>query len=369
VINFCSNDYLGLANHPNVVDAAADALREWGFGMASVRFIAGTQRPHTMLEDRLAGFLGTDDAILYSSCFDANGGVFEALLDHRDAIVSDELNHASIIDGIRLSRARRLRYRNCDLNDLEAKLVDASASRSRLIVTDGVFSMDGSSAPLSEICDLAEKYDAMVMVDDSHGIGVLGPSGGGTTKLDGVAGRVDLISGTLGKAIGGASGGFVAGDAVLIGALRRFSRPYLFSNAVAPGIIAGSLAALDLVEAADDARAHLRRLRTVFEDLMSGAGFNVLPGSHPISPVLTGASRPNSRIASALLDRGVYVRAFSHPVVPEGAARVRVQFSSGHTVDDVHHLAREFVTARESTSRRIPGMVPDSDKQAGESSS
>jgi glycine C-acetyltransferase len=348
-LNFCANNYLGLANHPSVVTAAAEALREWGFGMASVRFICGTQTLHTQLEARLSDFLGSEATILYSSCFDANGGVFETLFSADDAVISDELNHASLIDGIRLCKARRLRYRNADMADLEAQLVAAADARRRVIVTDGVFSMDGSYAPLDEICDLAERYDALVMVDDSHAVGFIGAGGRGTPELFGVMDRVDILTGTLGKALGGASGGYVSAHREIVDLLRQRSRPYLFSNAVAPTVTAGSLAALELAAGSDDARAQLRDNATLFRSLMTEAGFDLVPGSHPIIPVMfpgEDGARRASAIADAMLADGVYVIAFSYPVVPAGKARIRVQLSAAHTEADVRRCVEAFVAAR-----------------------
>jgi glycine C-acetyltransferase len=350
-LNFCANNYLGLANHPAVLDAATEALQEWGFGMASVRFICGTQTLHTDLEARLSEFLGTQATILYSSCFDANGGVFETLFGAEDAIISDELNHASLIDGIRLCRARRLRYRNADMADLEAQLEAARDARRRVIVTDGVFSMDGSYAPLDEICDLADRYDALVMVDDSHAVGFIGKGGRGTPELFGVMDRVDILTGTLGKALGGASGGYVSAHREIVDLLRQRSRPYLFSNAVAPTVAAGSRAALELAATSDDARAQLHGNALLFRSLMAEAGFDLVPGSHPIIPVMfpgEDGARTASAIADAMLADGVYVIAFSYPVVPRGKARIRVQLSAAHSEADVRSCVRAFVTARES---------------------
>ncbi len=348
-LNFCANNYLGLANHPTVVKAATEALQEWGFGMASVRFICGTQTLHTQLEARLSDFLGTEATILYSSCFDANGGVFETLFSADDAVISDELNHASLIDGIRLCKARRLRYRNADMADLEAQLVAAADARRRVIVTDGVFSMDGSYAPLDEICDLAERYDALVMVDDSHAVGFIGAGGRGTPELFGVMDRVDILTGTLGKALGGASGGYVSAHREIVDLLRQRSRPYLFSNAVAPTVTAGSLAALELAAGSDDVRAQLRDNATLFRSLMTEAGFDLVAGSHPIIPVMfpgEDGARRASAIADAMLADGVYVIAFSYPVVPAGKARIRVQLSAAHTEADVRRCVEAFVAAR-----------------------
>ncbi|MEU3250531.1 glycine C-acetyltransferase [Streptomyces sp. NPDC006997] len=346
VLNFCANNYLGLADHPEVIAAAHQALDRWGYGMASVRFICGTQEVHKELEARLSAFLGQEDTILYSSCFDANGGVFETLLGPEDAVISDALNHASIIDGIRLSKARRLRYANRDLADLEQRLKDAADARRRLIVTDGVFSMDGYVAPLREICDLADRYDAMVMVDDSHAVGFVGPGGRGTPELHGVMDRVDIITGTLGKALGGASGGYVAARAEIVALLRQRSRPYLFSNTLAPVIAAASLKVLDLLEAADDLRVRLRENTALFRRRMTEEGFDVLPGDHAIAPVMIGDAAEAARMAELLLDRGVYVIGFSYPVVPQDQARIRVQLSAAHSTDDVLRAVDAFVAAR-----------------------
>ncbi|MFF2650268.1 glycine C-acetyltransferase [Streptomyces sp. NPDC058045] len=346
VLNFCANNYLGLADHPEVVAAAHQALDRWGYGMASVRFICGTQEVHKELEQRLAAFLGQEDTVLYSSCFDANGGVFETLLDAGDAVISDALNHASIIDGIRLSKARRLRYANRDMADLEQQLKDAADARRRLVVTDGVFSMDGYLAPLGEICDLAERYDAMVMVDDSHAVGFVGPGGRGTPELHGVMDRVDIVTGTLGKALGGASGGYVAARAEIAALLRQRSRPYLFSNTLAPVIAAASLKVLDLLESAGELRERLHTNTALFRTRMTEAGFDVLPGEHPIAPVMIGDAAEAGRMAELLLDRGVYAIGFSYPVVPQGQARIRVQLSAAHSEDDVLRAVDAFVGAR-----------------------
>ncbi|WP_406841382.1 glycine C-acetyltransferase [Streptomyces sp. AHU1] len=346
VLNFCANNYLGLADHPEVVAAAHAALDRWGYGMASVRFICGTQEVHKELEARLSAFLGQEDTILYSSCFDANGGVFETLLGAEDAVISDALNHASIIDGIRLSKARRFRYANRDMADLEAQLKEASGARRRLIVTDGVFSMDGYVAPLQEICDLADRYDAMVMVDDSHAVGFVGPGGRGTPELHGVMDRVDIITGTLGKALGGASGGYVAARAEIVALLRQRSRPYLFSNTLAPVIAAASLKVLDLLESADDLRVRLAENTALFRSRMTEEGFDILPGDHAIAPVMIGDASVAGRMAELLLERGVYVIGFSYPVVPQGAARIRVQLSAGHSTEDVNRAVDAFVAAR-----------------------
>jgi glycine C-acetyltransferase len=345
VLNFCANNYLGFADHPTVVEAAHAALDEWGFGMASVRFICGTQTQHAELEERLTQFLGTESTILFSSCFDANGGLFEAVLDERDAVISDELNHASIIDGIRLCKAMRFRYRNRDMADLESLLKDARGARRRLIATDGVFSMDGYLAPLAAICELAERYDAMVMVDDSHAVGFMGASGAGTPELFGVQERVDVNTGTLGKALGGASGGYVSGRAEIVELLRQRARPYLFSNAVAPATVAGSLAALDLVTGGGAERERLHTNAALFRELMTEAGFDLLPGEHPIVPVMFGDAVLAGRIADAMLEHGVYVIAFSYPVVPKGKARIRVQLSAAHSEQDVETCVQAFVAA------------------------
>ncbi|MEO9139611.1 MAG: glycine C-acetyltransferase [Jatrophihabitans sp.] len=359
VLNFCANNYLGLADHPAVVSAATSALQDWGFGMSSVRFICGTQTQHTDLEQRLSQFLGTDATILFSSCFDANGGVFETLLDEQDAVISDELNHASIIDGIRLCKARRLRYRNRDMADLEAQLRSAADARRRLVVTDGVFSMDGYLAPLDAICELAERHDAMVMVDDSHAVGFVGPSGAGTPDLFGVQDRVDINTGTLGKALGGASGGYVAARAEIVELLRQRARPYLFSNALAPSVVAGSLAALDMVTGGDSGRETLRSNAAHFRAAMTDAGFDLLPGEHPIVPVMFGDAALAARIADAMLEQGVYVIAFSFPVVPQGKARIRVQLSASHSAADIETCVAAFVAARAAVGQRpAPSSAP-----------
>jgi glycine C-acetyltransferase len=346
VLNLCANNYLGLADHPQVVAAARDALDRWGYGMASVRFICGTQAVHKQLERRLSEFLGTEDTILYSSCFDANGGLFETLLDESDAVISDELNHASIIDGIRLSKAQRSRYRNRDMADLEAQLKEASGARRRLIATDGVFSMDGYVAPLADICDLAERYDAMVMVDDSHAVGFVGERGRGTPELHGVIDRVDIVTGTLGKALGGASGGYVAARQEIVDLLRQRSRPYLFSNSVAPPIVAASLAVLELLETSGDLRATLRDNTAWFRDRMTELGFDVLPGDHPIVPVMIGDAAQAGLMADRLLEHGVYVIGFSYPVVPMGKARIRTQVSAAHSRADLERAVEAFVAVR-----------------------
>ncbi|MEU6488531.1 glycine C-acetyltransferase [Streptomyces sp. NPDC046887] len=346
VLNFCANNYLGLADHPEVVAAAKEALDRYGYGMASVRFICGTQDVHKELEARLSAFLGQEDTILYSSCFDANGGVFETLLGPEDAVISDALNHASIIDGIRLSKARRHRYANRDMAELEQQLKDTQDARRRLIVTDGVFSMDGYIAPLTEICDLADRYDAMVMVDDSHAVGFTGPGGRGTPELHGVMDRVDIITGTLGKALGGASGGYVAARAEIVALLRQRSRPYLFSNSLAPVIAAASLKVLDLLETAGELRERLEANTKLFRSRMTEEGFEILPGEHPIAPVMIGDAAEAGRMAELLLERGVYVIGFSYPVVPMGQARIRVQLSAAHSEADVERAVAAFVEAR-----------------------
>ncbi|MFD9499182.1 glycine C-acetyltransferase [Streptomyces sp. NPDC060035] len=346
VLNFCANNYLGLADHPEVVAAAHEALDRWGYGLASVRFICGTQEVHKELEQRLSAFLGQEDTILYSSCFDANGGVFETLLGPEDAVISDALNHASIIDGIRLSKAKRYRYANRDMADLEQQLKEASGARRRLVVTDGVFSMDGYVAPLKEICDLADRYDAMVMVDDSHAVGFVGPGGRGTPELHGVMDRVDIITGTLGKALGGASGGYVAARAEIVALLRQRSRPYLFSNSLAPVIAAASLKVIDLLESAGDLRERLNANTALFRSRMTEEGFDILPGDHAIAPVMIGDAAKAGRMAELLLERGVYVIGFSYPVVPQGAARIRVQLSAAHSTDDVNRVVDAFTDAR-----------------------
>src|SRR5579863_8092999 len=320
VLNLCANNYLGLADHPDVIKAAHEALDRWGYGLSSVRFICGTQEIHKELEHRLSEFLGMEDTILYGSCFDANGGLFETLLDAQDAIVSDELNHASVIDGIRLSKAQRFRYRNGDMEDLEAKLKEASYARRILIATDGVFSMDGYIAKLQEICDLAERYKAMVMVDDSHAVGFMGENGRGTHEHHKVMGRVDILTGTLGKALGGASGGYISARREIVELLRQRSRPYLFSNSVAPPIVAASLKVLELLSSSDELRQRLRDNTLRFRAAMTEAGFDVLPGEHPITPVMYGEASAAVQAAERLLELGLYVIAFSYPVVPHGRA-------------------------------------------------
>jgi glycine C-acetyltransferase len=346
VLNLCANNYLGLANHPALIEAAQEALKKWGYGLASVRFICGTQLIHKRLEERLSAFLGTQDTILYGSCFDANGGLFETLLEAEDAIISDELNHASIIDGVRLSRAARFRYRNGDMNDLEEKLKEAQKARFRLIATDGVFSMDGYIAKLGQICDLAEKYDALVMVDDSHAVGFVGENGRGTPELCGVEGRVDIITGTLGKALGGANGGYTSGRKEIIELLRQRSRPYLFSNSVAPSVVAASFKVLDLLTESSALRQQLRENTLYFRQEMTREGFQVLPGTHPIVPIMFGDAVVAARMAELLLGKGIYVVAFSYPVVPNGKARIRTQISAAHTREELEFAVAKFVDAR-----------------------
>jgi len=347
VLNLCANNYLGLADHPDVVSAAKDALDRWGYGMASVRFICGTQEVHKELEGALTEFLGTEDTILYSSCFDANGGIFEALFDERDAIISDALNHASIIDGVRLCKARRYRYANRDMQDLEKQLTESADARYRIIVTDGVFSMDGYLAPLTEICALAEQHDALVMVDDSHAVGFVGANGRGTHEHHGVMGKIDAITGTLGKALGGASGGYVSGRRELVAMLRQRSRPYLFSNSVAPPIVAASLKVLELIRSAKDLRQKLRDNTAFFRSRMTEEKFDILEGEHPIVPVMIGDAARAARMAEVMLEKGVYVIGFSFPVVPQGKARIRAQVSAAHSQEDLEHGVRAFVAARE----------------------
>ena len=335
VLNLCANNYLGLSGHPEIVAAAKRGLDEWGNGLSSVRFICGTQALHKELERRVSRFLGTEDTILYSSCFDANGGLFEALLSEEDAVISDQLNHASIIDGIRLCKAQRFRFKNSDMADLEAQLKAAASARFRMIATDGVFSMDGTIANLSGICDLAEKYDALVMVDDSHAVGVLGKTGRGTHEHRGVMGRVDVLTGTFGKALGGASGGYASGRKEIVALLRQRSRPYLFSNTLAPGVAAASLKALDLVESSTALVDKLRRNTRHFRERMAQIGFAIAPGEHPIVPVMLGDARLAVRMAARMLEEGVYVIGFSYPVVPRDAARIRIQISAALEIVDL----------------------------------
>jgi glycine C-acetyltransferase len=346
ILNLCANNYLGLANHPEVVRAAHEALDRWGYGLASVRFICGTQQIHKDLERKLSEFLGTEDAILYSSCFDANGGLFETLLGPEDAVISDELNHASIIDGIRLSKAQRFRYKNNDMRDLEAQLVAAAGARFRLIATDGVFSMDGVIANLAAICQLADKHDALVMIDDSHGVGVLGPRARGTHEHRGVIDRVDIITGTLGKALGGASGGYAAGRKEIVELLRQRSRPYLFSNTVPPPIIGAAIKTIDLLSESSELRDRLEANTKVFRQGMADRGFQITPGEHPICPIMLGDAALAARMAEAMLRRGVYVIGFSYPVVPQGKARIRVQISAAHTADDLRFAMDAFAATK-----------------------
>jgi glycine C-acetyltransferase len=346
VLNFCANNYLGLADHPVLVAAAKSALDRWGFGMASVRFICGTQEPHKELEAAVSSFLGTEDTILYSSCFDANAGLFETLLGPDDAVISDELNHASVIDGIRLCKATRLRYKNRDMADLERQLKEAAGARYRLIATDGVFSMDGYLAPLDEICALADRYDALVMVDDSHAVGFVGPTGRGTPELFGVTDRVDVVTGTLGKALGGASGGYTAGRAEIVEMLRQRSRPYLFSNSLAPSIVGAALAGLEMLSSSTALLSQLRENTALFRARMTEANFDLLPGEHPIIPVMIGDAAQAGRMADLLLEQGIYVIGFSYPVVPHGKARIRTQMSAAHSTADVERAVSAFVTAR-----------------------
>ncbi len=350
VLNFCANNYLGLADDDRIIDAARTALDERGFGMASVRFICGTQDLHVELERRVSEFLGTEDTILFSSCFDANGGVFESLFDARDAIISDQLNHASIIDGIRLSKAARFRYANRDMDDLRVQLQSAADGDARriVIVTDGVFSMDGYLAPLEAICDLAEEFGALVMVDDSHAVGFMGETGAGTPEHAGVSDRIDIYTGTFGKALGGASGGYVAAHAEIVALLRQRARPYLFSNSLAPAIVAATLTALDLVTGAGELREQLFANAQQFRRRMTEEGFDLLEGEHPIIPVMFGDAAVAAKVADNMLAQGVFVTAFSYPVVPKGAARIRVQLSAAHTSQDIEQCVSAFVASREA---------------------
>jgi glycine C-acetyltransferase len=345
VLVLCANNYLGLADDPRIIAAARNALDRWGYGMASVRFICGTQEQHKQLEHDIASFLGTEDTILYSSCFDANGGLFETLLGAEDAVISDELNHASIIDGIRLCKAQRFRYKNCDMADLEQQLKAAQSARFRMIATDGVFSMDGYIAPLREICDLAEKYHAMVMVDDSHAVGFVGETGRGSHEHAGVMGRVDIFTGTLGKALGGASGGYISGAKSLIALLRQRSRPYLFSNSLPPSIVAASLEALKILTASNELPERLRKNTAFFRKKAAELGLQILPGEHPIVPVMVGDAAKAARMAEYLLQKGIYVIGFSYPVVPICKARIRTQVSAAHTTDQLGWAAEMFAEA------------------------
>ncbi len=342
VLNMCANNYLGLASHPEVVDAARAALDEWGYGLASVRFICGTQAIHKQLEDKLSEFLGMEDTILYTSCFDANGGLFETLLGPEDAVISDELNHASIIDGVRLCKAKRFRYKNNDMADLASQLEAAKGARRILIVTDGVFSMDGYLANLPAICDLADEHGALVMVDDSHAVGFMGARGRGTHEHHDVMDRIDILTGTLGKALGGASGGYTSGRAEIIEYLRQRSRPYLFSNTVAPSIVAASIKAIDLLNESTELRDRLEANTKYFREQMADSGFHILEGTHPITPIMLGDAALASRFADAMLEKGVYVIGFSFPVVPQGKARIRTQISAAHTREDLEFAIAKF---------------------------
>jgi glycine C-acetyltransferase len=342
VLNMCANNYLGLANHPELIEAAKAGLDQWGYGLASVRFICGTQQVHKQLERKLSEFLGTKDTILYTSCFDANGGLFETLLSEEDCVISDELNHASIIDGIRLCKAKRLRYRTCDMGDLERCLGEAQDSRFRMIASDGVFSMDGAIAKLRDMCDLADKYAALVMVDDSHGVGVLGDSGRGAHEHCGAVGRIDIITGTLGKALGGASGGYTSGRKEIIDLLRQRSRPYLFSNTVAPAIVAASLKGLNILMASYDLRRRLQENTRRFRQKMMECGFEIKPGEHPIVPIMLGDAVLAQKMAARMLEKGVYVIGFFYPVVPKGTARIRVQISAAHSCEDIDFAVEIF---------------------------
>ena len=346
VVNMCANNYLGLANHPEVIEAARASYEKWGYGLSSVRFICGTQEIHGQLEAKISEFLGTDDTILYTSCFDANGGLFETLLDSEDAVFSDELNHASIIDGIRLCKAQRHRYRNSDMADLAAQLEQSEDARVRLIATDGVFSMDGYYADLRGICDLADQHDALVIVDDSHAVGFVGDRGRGTHELCGVEDRVDIITGTLGKALGGASGGYTSGRREIVELLRQRSRPYLFSNTVAPSIAAASIQALEIVQRSDDLRRRLNDNTSHFRQGLSDLGLGILAGSHPIVPIMLGDAGLAQRMAALMLEKGVYVVGFFHPVVPQGKARIRTQVSAAHTREDLDFALSKFGEAR-----------------------
>ncbi|MEO6906728.1 MAG: glycine C-acetyltransferase [Abditibacteriaceae bacterium] len=346
VLNFCANNYLGLADHPALVEAAKDALDRWGYGLASVRFICGTQSIHKELEAKISEFLGTEDTILYSSCFDANGGLFETILTAEDAVISDALNHASIIDGIRLCKAQRLRYANNDMAELEERLKEAAGARIRLIATDGVFSMDGVIANLPRICELAEQYNALVMVDDSHAVGFMGENGGGTPEYHGVRDKIDIITGTLGKALGGASGGYTSGRKEIIDLLRQRSRPYLFSNTLAPPIVGASLRVLELLRESGNLREQLKSNTAYFREKIAALGFDIVPGEHPIVPIMIGDAAQASRMADALLERGIYVIAFSYPVVPQDKARIRVQISAAHTKEDLDFALDAFAAVR-----------------------
>lgn len=352
VLNMCANNYLGLADNPEIIKAAKDSFDKWGFGMSSVRFICGTQEIHKELEKKISEFLGTEDTILYTSCFDANGGLFETLLGEDDAIVSDELNHASIIDGIRLCKAQRYRYKNCDMNDLEEKLKEAKANNAKniLVSTDGVFSMDGFIAPLNNICDLAEKYGAMVMVDDSHAVGFMGKHGKGTHEHNNVMGRVDIITGTLGKALGGASGGYTSARKEIVGLLRQRSRPYLFSNTVAPNIVAASIKVLEMLSSTTHLRDKLEDNTKYFREKIKAAGFNIKDGVHPIVPIMLGDAVLAQTMATKMLEKGVYVIGFFSPVVPKGTARIRVQISAAHSKEDLDFAVEKFSEVKKEMS-------------------
>ncbi len=346
VLNMCANNYLGLANHPEIIRAAQKGLEDYGYGLASVRFICGTQKIHKQLEDAISQFVGKEDTILYNSCWDANGGLFETILGPDDAIISDELNHASIIDGIRLCKAQRLRYKNNDMTDLKAKLEEAKGARFKLIATDGVFSMDGYIADLSSVCELADQYGAMVMVDDSHAVGFVGKQGRGTHELHGVMDRIDILTGTLGKALGGASGGYTSGSRLLVDWLRQRSRTYLFSNTVAPPVAAGALRAIELLQSSTELRDTLESNTAYFRSEMTKRGFQILPGSHPITPVMLGDAALAGKFAEAMLSEGVYVVGFSYPVVPQGKARIRTQVSAAHTREDLDKAIVAFERCR-----------------------
>ena len=346
VLNMCANNYLGLSNHPEIIEAAKEGIDQWGHGLSSVRFICGTQSIHRTLEEKISEFLGTEDTILYTSCFDANGGLFETLLTEEDAILSDELNHASIIDGIRLCKAKRLRFKNSDMGDLEAKLKDAQDSRFRLVATDGVFSMDGTIANLQDLCDLADRYDALVMIDDSHATGFMGKTGKGTHEYRNVMGSIDIITSTLGKALGGASGGFTSGRDEIIDLLRQRSRPYLFSNTVAPSIVSASLKALEMITASTALRDKLEDNTRYFRAKMAESGFDIPSGDHPIVPIMLGDARLAQQMAARLLEKGVYVIGFFYPVVPEGTARIRTQISAAHSIEDLDFAVRMFAEVK-----------------------
>lgn len=347
VLNMCANNYLGLSSHPEIVKAAKEGLEKWGFGLSSVRFICGTQSVHKELENKISEFLGTEDTILYGSCFDANGGLFEALLTADDAIISDELNHASIIDGVRLCKAKRFRYKNCDMADLESKLKEASSCCFKMIATDGVFSMDGMSADLKAICDLAEKYGAMVMVDDSHSTGVLGKSGKGTHEYCDVMDKIDIITGTMGKALGGATGGFTSGKKEIIDILRQRSRPYLFSNSLSPSVATASIKAIDMLIESNELVTKLQANCAYFKEKMLANGFKINPNTHAIIPIMIGDAEKAQRMAARLLEKGVYVIGFSYPVVPKGAARIRTQISAAHSMEDLDFAVEKFTETKE----------------------